>query len=185
LGQNIFEKRNFYVITGGPGVGKTTLLDAMEKEGFSVVPEVARKVIKEQQEMGGNALPWGDTGLYTKLMLKGSVESYIENAENENIIFFDRGILDTICYSDMIGNGISAEMDEYAKKLYNKRVFILPPWFEIYATDSERKQDWEEAEMTYHKMKIIYEKYGYDTIDVPRDSVRNRVSFVLLNMDIV
>ena len=28
-------KNNFYVITGGPGVGKTTLIDALKSKGYS------------------------------------------------------------------------------------------------------------------------------------------------------
>ena len=44
---------------------------------------------------------------------------------------------------------------------YNPIVFILPPWKEIYQTDNERKQDWQEAEHTYFQMKSTYEKYGY------------------------
>lgn len=176
----IFQKKNFHIITGGPGVGKTTLLKAIGEVGFSVVSEIARKIIKEQIEINGSALPWKDSRLYCELMLQGSVESYLKNINNENLIFFDRGILDTICYSEMVGNGISAEMNECAEKyLYNKKVFILPPWFEIYATDNERKQDWKEAEMTYLKMRAIYEKYGYEVIEVPKDKVENRKDFIL------
>lgn len=123
-------------------------------------------------------MPWANVALYT-IMLKGSVESYMEHIKNENIVFFDRGILDTVCYSEMTGNGISAEMDAYARNcLYNRTVFILPPWFEIYATDDERKQNWEEAETTYHKMKVMYERYGYNVIDVPKDSVENRIKYM-------
>ena len=174
------EKNNFYIITGGPGVGKTTLLEALEKDGFTIVPEAARKIIKEQIKTGGKALPWEDTKQYTELMLKKSVEDYLKNINNNNISFFDRGILDTLCYSEMIDNGISPEMDKYARKyLYNDIVFILPPWFEIYSTDSERKQNWHEAEITYHKMKEIYKRYGYRVIDVPKDKVENRKDFII------
>jgi len=175
-----FDKTNFYVITGGPGSGKTTLLDALEKDGFLIVPEVAREIIKTQMETGGNALPWGNTGLYTELMLKGSVDSFMAHINNNNTTFFDRGILDTICYAEMIGIGISAAMNEYANNyLYNRQVFILPPWLEIYETDSERKQNWEEAKMTYQQMKATYEKYGYKVVDVPKEDVKVRKDFII------
>lgn len=183
MSHTFFEKNNFYIITGGPGVGKTTLLKALEEEGYQVVPEVAREIIREQVETGGDAVPWANVALYTEFMLKGSVESYMEHVKNENIVFFDRGILDTVCYSEMTENRISAEMDAYAKNcIYNRKVFILPPWFEIYATDSERKQNWKEAETTYHKMKAMYERYGYNVIDVPKDSVENRRDFVIFSI---
>lgn len=177
---DFFDKSNFYIVTGGPGVGKTTLLEAIENEGFLIVPEVAREVIKTQMETGGKALPWEDTALYTELMLNGSVECYMNNIKNEDIIFFDRGILDTICYAGMIGLEVSPTMNKYAENyLYNRKVFILPPWYDIYTTDSERKQSWEEAKITYLRMKTTYEEYGYKVIDVPKDTVDNRKEFVL------
>lgn len=49
-----------YVITGGPGVGKTTLLDALKNKGLVVVPEDARRIIKEQMQANGEGLPWKD-----------------------------------------------------------------------------------------------------------------------------
>jgi len=175
-----FNKTNFYIITGGPGAGKTTLLNAIEKEGFLTVPEVARVIIKNQMETGGKALPWEDTQLYTELMLKGSAESYMDHINDNSNIFFDRGILDTIGYAEMIGIEIPTEMEQYAKNyLYNRKVFILPPWLEIYETDSERKQNWTEAEMTYYQLKKTYEKYGYEVIDVPKDNIECRKNFVL------
>lgn len=177
---DFFDKSNFYIVTGGPGVGKTTLLEAIGKEGFLIVPEVAREIIKTQIETGGKALPWEDTRLYTELMLKGSVESYMNNINSKDITFFDRGIPDTICYAGMIGLEISPVMNKYAENcLYNRQVFILPPWLDIYTTDGERKQNWEEAEMTYFRMKATYENYGYKVIDVPKDTVENRLKFVL------
>ncbi len=49
-------KPNFFILTGGPGSGKTSVLTALAQKGFLTVPEVGRKIIKEQQLIGGNAL---------------------------------------------------------------------------------------------------------------------------------
>lgn len=45
---------------------------------------------------------------------------------------------------------------------YNKIAFILPPWEEIYETDSERKQDFDIAIETYQVMKKTYNDIRYD-----------------------
>src|SRR5690554_1815606 len=58
------ENNNFYVLTGGPGVGKTTLLEELERRNYEIVPEIARELIKEQQKTNGQALPWKDKELY-------------------------------------------------------------------------------------------------------------------------
>lgn len=177
------ENNNFYVITGGPGVGKTTLLDKLKKRNYKVVPEIARELIKEQQNTNGKALPWKNKNLYKEMMFDRSIKSF-EEAENDtnkgNPIFFDRGFLDTICYAELIESEISERMESYAKNWrYNKTVFMLPPWQEIYETDNERKQDWKEAVLTFEKMSETYKKYGYNIIEVPKKTVNERVDFVL------
>jgi predicted ATPase len=40
-----------YIISGGPGVGKTTLINALQKTGFKTVPEGARHIIRKQMVM--------------------------------------------------------------------------------------------------------------------------------------
>ena len=67
-------KTGLYVITGGPGTGKTSLIEELKIVGYQTVKEVARDIIKEQQQQGGDALPWKDTVLYTSMMLERSVD---------------------------------------------------------------------------------------------------------------
>src|SRR5262245_61879135 len=94
---------NLFVLTGGPGAGKTTVLLELEERSYRVVAEVARRIIQEQARDGGRALPWDDRKLYTELMLRRSIESYKENSAAIRPIFFDRGIPDTLCYAQLIG----------------------------------------------------------------------------------
>lgn len=175
------QRDNCYVITGGPGVGKTTLLTELAKNKINTVAENARQIIKEQVEKKEDGLPWKNKKLYVDLMLSASLESFnCPLIDDADIYFFDRGILDTIGYADMIGLGVSEEMDNAGRNYrYNKRVFILPPWLEIYHTDNERKQTWEEAVLTFKNIKEIYLKYDYELIEVPIDTVERRTKFIL------
>jgi len=173
---------NLYVITGGPGVGKTTLLNEISKSGYKTVEEEARKIIKEQIEMNGDALPWKNKQLYAKLMLERSVKAYeeISKTESSEIIFFDRGILDTFCYIEMENIRMPGKIKQMAiENRYNKNVFILPPWKDIYQTDNERRQSWKEALYTFNSMKNTYVKYGYEVIIVPKVNIENRLQFIL------
>jgi len=173
-------KPNFYIITGGPGVGKTTLLDELKNRGYKCVPEVARNIIKEQMDTDGDALPWGDTKKYADLMLSRSICDFERLYESDEVYFFDRGIPDTYGYEVLMGFEISRNLLDVTKKYrYNPMAFILPPWKEIYKTDNERKQDFNIAVETYHVMYKTYEALGYTPIEVPRLSISQRADFVI------
>lgn len=171
-----------FIITGGPGAGKTTLIDFFKSKGFSTVPESARSVIKDQVRINGDGVPWKNKYLYARLMFKESLEAYHEilGTCSDRIIFFDRGLPDTLCYMNMENIPVSEEFNETIKNtIYNKKVFILPPWDKIYENDTERKQSWDEAVLTYDRMKETYMDLGYDAITVPIGTVEGRFDFIL------
>ena len=56
----IVSKPNFFLFTGGPGVGKTTLLEHLRARGERCVEETHRRVIRQQVAAGGSAVPWRD-----------------------------------------------------------------------------------------------------------------------------
>ena len=69
-------RENFYIITGGPGSGKTSIIEALRKLGYHCVDEVGRKIIREQLLIGGDALHWGDRAKFLELMLSRSIGDY-------------------------------------------------------------------------------------------------------------
>lgn len=171
---------NLFVLTGGPGAAKTTVLLELEKRGYQVAPEVARRIIQEQVRDGGRALPWADRKLYTDLMLTRSVESYLEYAPASRPVFFDRGIPDTLGYAWLI------ELEDqgairHACHLhrYAPCVFVAPPWREIYRTDSERKQDFAEAVRTCETVAGAYRDCGYEVVELPRSTPGQRADYIL------
>ncbi|MBN9296600.1 MAG: AAA family ATPase [Filimonas sp.] len=175
------EKEHCYVITGGPGAGKTTLLHAL-KEKYNYVDEVARTIIQEEMARNGTALPWADKVLYRDIMLERSIATF-SKATNNCVTFFDRGIPDVVAYTLLIGTQVTPQLHEAASQnRYNKQVFILPPWKEIYCTDTERKQDFDEAIKTYEVLCDVYEQYGYHLIQVPFLPVKQRAAFIELSI---
>lgn len=173
-------KNNFYILTGGPGSGKTSLIEAFLQRGYSCIPEVGRKIIKEQVAKKGDALPWLDTEKYSNRMLSHSIQDYIDSSESSKLYFFDRGIPDILGYVKLIDalnkQPFIGATQEYR---YNPTVFILPPWEEIYITDHERKQSFQLAVDTYEVMKSVYKSVGYDLIELPRATITRRVDFIL------
>jgi predicted ATPase len=169
----------FFVITGGPGAGKTTLIDALARDGFTVSREAGRRIIRDQQAANGRALPWIDPLAFAETMLASDIAAHEAVRTTPAPVFFDRGIPDVIGYLRLEGIAGPDAMLHAARTLrYQPRVFICPPWPEIYATDSERKQSLAVAERTYRAMVEVYTELGYELIDVPRVDVAERARFV-------
>jgi predicted ATPase len=177
-----------FVITGGPGVGKTAIIHELERQGVSCVPEAARQIIQQQVSGGGNAVPWMNRERYASLMLKKSIEDYLKHAKTQRCTiqrctFFDRGILDTIAYARLIGLHFPDETYRQAVACrYNAKVFLAPPWPQIYETDSERKQSYEEAVVVDRVIRGVYAEQGYEIIEIPQTAVAKRTDFILSRM---
>jgi predicted ATPase len=114
-------------------------------------------------------------------MFNRSVDIYKEaNNNNNSLIFFDRGIPDSITYAKIIGFEKTEAMENAARHhRYNQNVFYLSPWRDIYKTDDERKQSWEEAVVSSELNAEMYRRLNYTLIDVPYDSPEKRADFIL------
>ena len=49
----------FFVLTGGPGSGKSTLIQALDEAGYSTMGEAGRAIIQEQAAIGGKGIALG------------------------------------------------------------------------------------------------------------------------------
>lgn len=180
----IAPRRNFFIVTGGPGAGKTTLLACLQEAGATTAPEAGRAIIRVQNAIGGLARPDRHPALYAELMLSWDIRSHEEASARSGTIFFDRGVPDTLGYLTLIGQPVPPHMHRAAEMFrYNRMVFMLPPWPEIYVSDMERKQSLEEAERTFEALRETYVELGYRPVLVPRAPVRERRDFVLVAVE--
>lgn len=178
-------KENLFVITGGPGVGKTAIIEELQRRNYATVPEVARQIIQEQVLSKGTAVPWADTRSYTELMLSRSIDAFLSLDSSTFPTFCDRGIPDTLCYVRIIEHADIATIERACQQFrYNRRVFLLPPWEEIYKTDTERKQTFAEAIQVYEQMRRTYEDCSYEVCEVPIGPVITRTAFILASVPI-
>jgi predicted ATPase len=169
-----------FVVTGGPGSGKSTLIAALGRAGYAHSVEAGRGIIQDQVAIGGEALPWRDARAFAELMLCWEMRSYRVAQAARGLVFFDRGVPDVVGYLRLLGLPVPAHMERaVAAFRYNRRIFIAPPWPAIFRQDGERRQDFDEAVRTYEAMVATYGDYGYELIELPRVEVEERVRFVL------
>jgi predicted ATPase len=168
-----------FVVSGGPGAGKTTLIDALERAGYARTIEAGRGVIQDQVAIGGRALPWIDPQAFAELMLCWEMRSYRIASALTGPVLCDRGVLDVVGYLRLMGLKVPDHMERAARQLrYDRRVFIAEPWPAIFTQDAERKQTLAEAEESYRAAISTYRDYDYELVMLPRASVAERVRFV-------
>lgn len=171
---------DLYVMTGGPGSGKSTLIEALAARGIPSMPEAGRAIIQDQIAIGGDALPWSDRRAFSELMLSWEIRSYRAAVNLSGAVIFDRAIPDVLGYLRLSHLPIPAHVEKAAQTFrYHRRVFIALPWPEIFTQDTERKQSLEEARVTCEAMIETYSALGYELIPLPFDSVERRAQFVL------
>jgi len=171
-------KRNYYVISGGPGAGKTSLLENLAAKGYHYIPEAAREIIRERLSQGLPPRP--GPKIFAKQIFDQDWKNFISNSDSSSVVFFDRSFMDSACMlfdsdpdsHDMISNFLLSHR-------YNNKVFITPPWKEIYRNDAERDQSFEQSIEVYERLDKWYKQHGYDIVVLPKDTLENRVRFIL------
>ena len=176
--------KEIVVLIGGPSSGKTTLIEALKQKGHTCYPEVSREVIKEAQEQGIEQLFLENPLLFSELLLEGRKKQF-SAAQNEtnSLVFLDRGIPDVLAYMHYIGDSYPPHFDACCKEHKYTKIFILPPWEEIYISDDARYENYEQAKLIYDHLKETYQNYGYDLIEVPKGSLSDRITFILENVN--
>ncbi len=172
------------VLIGGPGTGKTSVLNTLSQKGFFCMAEVSREVILKAKKDGIDQLFLTAPLLFSEKLLEGREKQY-QKATNteEEIVFFDRGIPDVFAYMDYFKISYPSIFIEKSKEyLYNK-VFMFSPWEEIYTSDNERYETFEQAIVINTFLEKAYKKIGYELITVPFGSIEDRTNFILNSLD--
>jgi predicted ATPase len=173
------EPAELFVVTGGPGSGKSTLIDALAEAGYARSLEAGRAIIQDQVAIDGPALPWRDRQAFAELMLCWEMRSYRMARDQPGPVLFDRGVPDVAGYLRLVGLPVPAHIHRAAETFrYNRIVLIAPPWPEIFRGDPERKQSLDEAVRTYEAMVATYRDYGYALVELPRATIEERMRFV-------
>lgn len=168
------------VITGGPGTGKSTVIDKLTKLQFTCMPEISRTITKKAQKSGIDQLFLEDPLLFSNLLLEGRIEQFNKaGLETQKVVFFDRGIPDVFGYLNYLKMDYP---DDFINQSLNHRydtIFMMPPWEEIYTTDNERYESYEQSMVIYQELLLAYHKIGYSITTVPEGDIASRVKFIL------
>lgn len=168
------------LLIGGPGTGKTSVLNELIKQKYFCLPEVSREVILEAKQKGIDQLFLTNPLLFSELLLEGREKQYLNAVDsNSKIVFFDRGIPDVHAYMDYFKTDYPTTFVEKSKQYKYNKVFHFSPWKEIHTTDNERYETFEETKTIDTFLVKTYLNLGYKIINVPFGNIKERTNFIL------
>jgi predicted ATPase len=167
---------DWYVITGAPSSGKTTLLKELEKLGYRVVHEVARAYIEMQMDQGRMLEDIrSDKESFEKWVLSAKIGIEAELPKNE-VIIFDRAIPDSIAYFQIAGLDTNEAIAKSPRNRY-KKVFLLD--LLPYTKDQARIETHEVAARLDRALESDYRMLGYEVTRVGVMPVEERLRFIV------
>ncbi|QRI63552.1 AAA family ATPase [Shinella sp. PSBB067] len=171
----------FVVLSGCSGGGKSTLLEELARRGHAVVEEPGRRIVQEELAAGGSALPWLDLAAFARCAVAVALADRQRMADHPGLVFFDRGLIDAASALEASG-GEPVVAAFAAAHRYNRKVFLTPPWPEIYAGDAERRHGFDAALAEYARLEMTYPLLGYETVVLPKVPVSQRADFMLARL---
>jgi len=176
------QNTNWWVVSGGPSSGKTSVLDHLAERGYNVMPEAARILIDQEMDKGRRLEQIrADESKFQRDVEQLKIEMEEKMSPND-LVFLDRGRQgDSGAYWQESGGDHEVPIsNKYAG------VFLLDrlPFEKDYA----RTEDEEVAERIHNNIGLNYRIFGYNPIRVPvfssnrEISIEKRADFIISQM---
>ncbi len=170
---------SWYLLTGGPSSGKTTLIGELAKLGYCIIPEASKALIDEGKAAGKTPEDVRQDEVYfTKIVLARRLED-ITSAPRDQIVFFDRGLVDSVAYDYFYGAEPSPEIVQMARSLYRRVFFLEQVKYDI----KEFRVENEDTAISLGAcLRDTSQQLGYALVILPKISVEERLKLVLRNL---
>ena len=170
---------NWYVITGAPCSGKTSVISSLGQLGYRVVHETARAYINEELDKGkcldeikADMSLFEHNIFYRKIEMESSLP-------DKAIVFLDRAIPDSIAYFRFAGLN-PEEPEKRGAEIRYRKIFLFDR-LQIHH-DEVRNENEEDSILIDRFIEETYKTLGYEIMRVPVLPVGRRTDFILENL---
>ncbi|PWK18541.1 AAA family ATPase [Xanthomarina spongicola] len=168
------------VITGGPGTGKTSLINELINRNYLCLEEISRQVILDARKDGVEQLFLTNPLLFSERLLDSRIKQFQEAKSTEtSFVFIDRGVPDVLAYMDYASESYPKSFEVACQNCRYDQVYVLAPWQDIFISDNERYENFDQAVKIHEQLLNTYKKYKYNLINIPFDTIENRVDYLL------
>jgi predicted ATPase len=169
----------FVIISGCSGGGKSTLLSELTYRGYATVEEPGLRIVREETASGGTALPWQDMEAFLRRAIALSLADLNAASKFSGWVFFDRGLIDAVSGLQQLTGESELLESLNSEQRFHRRVFLVPPWPEIYQSHGERRHSFDFAIEEYARLSEVYPSLGYEVTILPKFGVVERADFIL------
>jgi predicted ATPase len=171
-----------YILTGAPGCGKTSIIRALEIQGYFVIDEAATDIIAYEQLMECSE-PWKNPSFIDGITNLQKQRQVQVGGCKDSYQFFDRSPICTYALCIFLGFDPSLSLKEEIKrmqdhKIYESTVFFIENLGFIENTDA-RQISFEEALRFENIHKEAYALFGYECVKIPKSNLIDRVKKIL------
>jgi predicted ATPase len=171
---------NWYVITGGPCSGKTTIVNMLKARGYKTTIEDARHYI-DTQRLDGKTVEEieKNQSAFQSVVLNMQIEQE-KKLDPDEIVFLDRALPDALAYYRFLNLPVDKKLTQALQTVSYKKVFILEylPLVHDYA----RLED-ETAQKQIHSLITeVYKSLPFPVIHVPVLKPEERIEVILKNL---
>lgn len=170
-----------YVLTGGPGTGKSSIILALKQKGEYVVREAAEDYIRLRQAQCQKE-PWTEPDFQDKV-LRLQLQREAKIPSKAKRVFIDRGLADGLAYYQIAGKKPSRQMIKAIRKMKKERpyekVFLIKN-LGICEKTCVRREGMEEALKLEKLQEQNYKLLGYEVIKIPAGHLKNRIKKIML-----
>ncbi|MFH0977691.1 MAG: AAA family ATPase [Candidatus Woesearchaeota archaeon] len=166
-----------FILMGGPGSGKSSIIMGLEQQGEYVIREAAEDVIRYHQALGKTE-PWKhpdfqDWILALQLQREKNIPTGIER------VFIDSGVHTGLAYYELQERVPSSKIQEaVAQAQYENPVFLVKSLGQC-VTNAVRREDLAEALRIEELHKINYLSFGYSLVEIKPNPLKTRIRDVL------
>ena len=170
------------LITGGPGTGKTSLVNELENHGYHVSEEIVRDLTLKKRDEGVDQYFLTDPLEFSIKLFNLRLKEY-DKYYNSDLIIYDRGPIDVLAYLNFKSIAIPNDLINHSKNINYQYSFILNPWKNIYSQDNIRYESFEECVTIHNYLIQVYKKFKIKLITIPNGTINERFSFIKSILD--